>query len=291
MTKLAEIHRLQTSSAAENLATANATTTNANNAAAGPTAANTTSTLQTDNSNAELQRVERICKSCMQLASESLSMLAYLTTAITASFVSPEFGDRLSGMLLLNIATLTGPRCRDLRVRDAASLYHFRPRELLFDMACIIVNMAKKQREFVRGMARDARSWTEDLLPRMARIMETSSGNPNHQSIAPTLLAIDQAVKTVRSKNASIAFSEAESEEIPDEFIDPLTYTLMHSPVRLRTSNVVLDRTTLKAHLLNDPHDPFNRKLIDVHGGDVIDEHELKAKIEQWLEERKRKVG
>jgi ubiquitin conjugation factor E4 B len=53
--------------------------------------------------------------------------------------------------------------------------------------------------------------------------------------------------------------AEAELGEIPDEFLDPLMFTLMEDPVILPVSRTVMDRSTIRSHLLSDPHDPFNR--------------------------------
>ena len=41
--------------------------------------------------------------------------------------------------------------------------------------------------------------------------------------------------------------------------IDPLMYTLMRDPVTLPSSRAVVDRSTIKSHLLSDNKDPFNR--------------------------------
>ena len=48
--------------------------------------------------------------------------------------------------------------------------------------------------------------------------------------------------------------------DAPDEFLDPLMFTFMNDPVYLPTSGNIVDRSTITQHLLNDPHDPFNRK-------------------------------
>lgn len=40
---------------------------------------------------------------------------------------------------------------------------------------------------------------------------------------------------------------------------DPLMATLMRDPVTLPSSKAVVDRATIKAHLLSDNKDPFNR--------------------------------
>ena len=40
------------------------------------------------------------------------------------------------------------------------------------------------------------------------------------------------------------------SVEIPDEFLDPITYTVMLDPVEMPTSHTVIDRKTILRHLL-----------------------------------------
>jgi len=40
---------------------------------------------------------------------------------------------------------------------------------------------------------------------------------------------------------------------------DPLMYSLMKDPVTLPSSKTNIDIATIKAHLLSDPSDPFNR--------------------------------
>ena len=42
-------------------------------------------------------------------------------------------------------------------------------------------------------------------------------------------------------------------------FTDPLMQTLMTDPVTL-PSGIVMDRSIIMRHLLNDPTDPFNRQ-------------------------------
>ena len=48
-------------------------------------------------------------------------------------------------------------------------------------------------------------------------------------------------------------------DDAPEEFLDPLMFNLMEDPVELPDSHTIIDRITIKRHLLNDPHDPFNR--------------------------------
>ena len=80
--------------------------------------------------------------------------------------------------------------------------------------------------------------------------------------------------------------------DAPDEFLDPLMCTFMKDPVLLPTSNTIIDRATITQHLLNDAHDPFNRKELSI---DMIQpDVELKERMTKWVdgkrEERKNKM-
>ena len=61
--------------------------------------------------------------------------------------------------------------------------------------------------------------------------------------------------------------------------------TLMRDPVVLPSSRKVVDRSTIRAHLLNDGTDPFNRMPLKLE--DVRPAVELHAEIEAWLAERR----
>lgn len=45
-------------------------------------------------------------------------------------------------------------------------------------------------------------------------------------------------------------------------------YTIMKDPVTLPSSRTVIDRSTIKSHLLSDSKDPFNRMPLSIE--DVI---------------------
>jgi hypothetical protein len=49
-----------------------------------------------------------------------------------------------------------------------------------------------------------------------------------------------------------------------DPAADPLMYTVMRDPVILPSSRTVIDRATIKSHLLSDAKDPFNRMPLTI---------------------------
>ena len=54
----------------------------------------------------------------------------------------------------------------------------------------------------------------------------------------------------------------------------------MEDPVKLPTSNIIVDRSTIETHLLSDQTDPFNRASLKVE--DLLPCTELKEQIENY---------
>jgi len=102
------------------------------------------------------------------------------------------------------------------------------------------------------------------------------------------LQQLQKMVEMVELLKAQEAADE-EMGDYPDEFLDPLTYTLMRDPVILPTSKAVVDRSTIKQHLLSDPSDPFNRTPLKIE--DVVADTALKEQIAAFVAERRSRVA
>jgi len=193
--------------------------------------------------------------------------------------MAPEIVDRLAAMLDYNLEALAGTRTSELNVKDKAK-YNFKPRELLSVIVQVYLNLCD-QSEFVQAVANDGRSYRKELFEKAAQLCK------NHSLKAPT--EIEKLLLFVVQVEQAKATMQAEEElgEVPDEFLDPLMYTVMRDPVILPTSRAVIDRSTIKSHLLSDAKDPFNRMPLTIE--DVIPDVELKAKIDKFLTERRSK--
>jgi len=51
---------------------------------------------------------------------------------------------------------------------------------------------------------------------------------------------------------------------MPWAWADPIVCTVMKDPVMLPSSRAIVDRSTIKAHLLSDSKDPFNRAPLTI---------------------------
>jgi len=170
-----------------------------------------------------------------------------------------------------------GPRCNDLRV-DNKEKYHFNPRQLLSDVVQVYLNLGD-QPEFIRAVAGDGRSYKKELFEQAAKICSGYSlKSPDEvEQLGLFVAKVEEAKVTLEA--------EDDLGEIPDEFLDPLMWTIMRDPVILPASKAVIDRATIKSHLLSDAKDPFNRAPLTIE--EVTPNTELKERIEAFLTERR----
>jgi ubiquitin conjugation factor E4 B len=227
---------------------------------------------QADRSEKEeaLSNAQGKAKSYMQLTNETVSMLKLFTDALASAFSMPEIVQRLADMLDYNLEALVGPKRSNLRVENHEE-YAFRPQQLLSEIVDVYLNLSGKE-SFRLAVARDGRSYkASNFEAAQALMKKLGLKSPDEIDRFHTL-----AQQIARAKEED---EEAEQDlgEIPDEFLDPLVYTLMEDPVILPTSRTTLDRSTIRSHLLSDPTDPFNRSPLKIE--DVVPDEEMKARI------------
>jgi len=63
----------------------------------------------------------------------------------------------------------------------------------------------------------------------------------------------------------------------------------MTDPVILPVSRITIDRSTIKAHLLSDNTDPFNRSPLKIE--DIKPDDDMRRRIEEFKLERKMAKG
>lgn len=177
-------------------------------------------------------------------------------------------------MLDYNLASLVGPKCRELKVKDPQK-YSFDAKTLLKSLCTVYIHLSDEP-EFIAAVARDGRSFNREMFDRSVHILGNKTGLVNDEFCVKLLqFARDAHDQKVAEEEADLEMGEA-----PDEFLDPLMFTIMKDPVILPTSKVVIDRSTIKAHLLSDSTDPFNRMPLKLE--DVIPDEDLKHRIEMF---------
>ncbi|KAH3671907.1 hypothetical protein OGAPHI_000093 [Ogataea philodendri] len=229
----------------------------------------------------KLQDSERMAKSLVQLSNKTIQLFDLFTKEIPTAFIIIEIVDRLAGMLNYNLVALVGPKCNELRVQNPEN-YHFNPSDLLLHISSIFINLSD-EKEFINAVARDSRSFNPACFKRAIQILN-KVGKIDYEFSTKLDLFVGKAEQVKQEDEEE----EMELGDIPDEFLDPLMFTLMKDPVKLPHSKVSMDRSVLKAHLMNDPTDPFNRNPLKLE--DVEDDVELREKINRFIQERRHSV-
>ncbi|KAF2673723.1 hypothetical protein BT63DRAFT_164863 [Microthyrium microscopicum] len=230
----------------------------------------------------QLEEFQSKAKANMQLTNETVSMLKMFTEVLAPAFTMPEIVQRLADMLDYNLESMVGPKQKNLKVTDPDQ-YAFKPALLLADLMSVYINL-KDQTNFQLAVARDGRSYKPYNFEHAAEIMENMAGS----------LKSPEELKTWREFAGNVAaVKEAEEQaeedlgEIPDDLLDPILATLMEDPVILPSSRTTVDRSTIRSHLLSDPHDPFNRVPLKIE--EVIPDMAMKARIAEFKAEAKKR--
>ncbi|KAE8694471.1 putative ubiquitin conjugation factor E4 [Hibiscus syriacus] len=203
---------------------------------------------------------ENIIRIDMKLANEDVSMLAFTSEQITAPFLLPEMVERVANMLNYFLLQLVGPQRKSLTLKDPEKVMlktYFRPPSPV--MADHTMNSAAA--DVLRRIGEDGRI-IQDFIHLGAKAKAAAS----------------EAMDT-----------EAALGDIPDEFLDPIQYTLMKDPVILPSSRITLDRPVIQRHLLSDSTDPFNRSHLTAEM--LIPNTELKARIKEFIRSQELKKG
>ena len=181
-------------------------------------------------------------------------------------------------MLDYNLESLVGPKQRSLKVEKPED-YGFNPKMLLSDLMDVYLNLSAKP-NFHQAIARDGRSYKPSNFDAAANIV-SRFGLKSSEELKRWKYMQDKVTSAKESEEAE----EEDLDDAPEEFFDPLMATVMTDPVILPISRSVMDRSTIRQHLLSDPHDPFNRAPLKIE--EVEDNHELKAQIDAFRAEKR----
>lgn len=202
-------------------------------------------------------------KSYMSLTNETVAMLKLFTEALSNSFTMPEVVQRLADMLDYNLEAMVGEKRKKLMINNLQD-YNFHPKALLAEIVDVYLNLSEKP-NFILAIARDGRSYKTETFSTAAILLR------QHNLKSPEeLRQWDNLSQKVAAAKTEDEAAEQDLGDIPDDFLDPLMFTLMEDPVILPTSRAIIDRSTIRSHLLSDPNDPFNRvplKIEDVKPG------------------------
>jgi Ubiquitin elongating factor core/U-box domain len=210
-----------------------------------------------------------MAKDFMSVAKEDLRLISTLFGLNKQLFLDEMIAPRFVGMLNGTMASLTGRKCAGLQIKNMAECM-FRPKELLAEIVRLYLGMTSDK--FVRCILYDEGLVSLDVFGKARQICERKG------SLTPSEL---NRFKMFIERLQTLPRTRAETLDIPDEFMDPITYAPMQDPVILMTSSTRVDRSTAEMILLNDPTDPFTTTPLT--RDDVVEDPGLKERIRKYF--------
>uniref|UniRef100_A0A671TBW9 Ubiquitin conjugation factor E4 B-like n=1 Tax=Sinocyclocheilus anshuiensis TaxID=1608454 RepID=A0A671TBW9_9TELE len=158
----------------------------------------------------QLTQDERVSRSYLALATETVDMFHILTKQVQKPFLRPELGPRLAAMLNYNLQHLQQPKCRDLKVENPEK-YGFEPKKLLDQLTDIYLQLDCAR--FAKAIADDQRSYSRELFEEVISKMR-KAGIKSTIAIEKFKLLLEK-VEEIVARNSQ---SEMDYSDAPDEF-------------------------------------------------------------------------
>jgi len=218
----------------------------------------------------------------------SMYLKTFYQMGAAVTKVSPDFfmRDEIKDKFIVNLNYildgLNGENATSLKVKNMNEL-EFDPKFLLHTVVQIYLNFSDKE-EFIKGVSHDERSFKIELFYKTAQNMKNYN-IMNLKDIGRFQALIKKLEVRAQEKKQEDDFM-AKIKDIPDEFLDPITAEVMKDPVRLPSSQVIVDRLTIIKHLLSDDTDPFNRSKLTKEM--LEPQPDLKQRIEEFFFEKKK---
>lgn len=216
--------------------------------------------------NARIERYERSLKSHNYYLDSLLKFLQSFTKINRKLFLNKNVFFRLFSIINPVLNLLVGEQSHKVKLQNKED-YMFYPKEILRMVNLIIINILKGNNTLIQSSGLH-----KDLVEKAYEVIKTKFLMMEDQ-----ILDLYEIINALPDKSGD----NVADEDIPDEFLDPLTFTIMLNPVIMLTSKITIDRSTFNQIMLNDRIDPFSRLPLD--NTKIVDDIELKKKIEEYL--------
>uniref|UniRef100_A0A915PGG9 RING-type E3 ubiquitin transferase n=1 Tax=Setaria digitata TaxID=48799 RepID=A0A915PGG9_9BILA len=224
-----------------------------------------------------LLEAKRGVRNWLILGRDTLDLFTYLTADAPEPFYEPLLGERLASMLDYNVSQLCGPKCTELKVRDAVRRFMWEPRALLQQIVNVYLNLSSEK--FAECIANDERSYSPDVFSMVLTRLTANSIVPiNEIELLKNLADMTERIWKQKAQN-----EEDFGDDVPDDFRDPVMNTLMTDPVILPSGHK-MDRKHIMRHLLSSQTDPFTRQPLSET--QLVSDDALRTKIRTWMKEK-----
>jgi ubiquitin conjugation factor E4 B len=146
---------------------------------------------------------------------------------------------------------------------------------MISDLVNIYINVAEFD-DICKEICQDERSYSDDLLIDLGKTAN------KHNLVTPQKLnQMENMInKLIEIQNSNQVMKKL-LEDLPEQYTCSLTYEMMMDPVKLPNSGSIVDRKSIKQHImLNGQTDPFSRQTLKLE--DCIELPAFKKEISEW---------
>ena len=226
----------------------------------------------------ELSTTKRIIKFSFSMGKDTLKILRMLTEMTPDTFDTEDWRKKFSQVINYYAQKLSTKNFKMYKIDNAKKL-GLHPLQMITDLVNIYINVASYD-GICKEICDDERSYSDDLLIDLGKTSKKHS-----------LLTEDQLTRMENLINKLIELQNAREEmkrlleDLPDDYSCQLTYEFMRDPVKLPNSGCIVDRKSIKQHImLNGNSDPFSRQALKLE--ECLEMPELKAQIDAWYNQK-----
>lgn len=234
-----------------------------------------------DDPKARIEKMKEQCKTYLDLGRVNLSLLLHLVRLVPNEFDSSECARQTALIINLYADKMSSKKYKQYRFQGIQEL-GLKP--LRFIATLIEIYTSVGDLNFLMNeVVSDERSYSRKTL------IDIGSTAFEKKLVSDKILKKFENIilKLEKLEEEHRNLNEIIGDEYPDEFTCGLTYELMKDPVKLKTSDVIVDRKHIEKQItINGEVDPFNRTTLKK--SDLVPQPELKAQIEEWMEAKMR---
>jgi ubiquitin conjugation factor E4 B len=131
---------------------------------------------------------------------------------------------------------------------------------------------------FIHNFVSNERYFSTELLDKTMDLLY-------ERGCAQTIIdSFEIFVQLAKAEDERLKSEEINYDDAPDEYLDPVMFTLMMDPVRLPGGDVV-ERSTYEQLLLSTRLSPYTQ--IPIKEGDAVPADDIKAKIQDYIKQKK----
>jgi ubiquitin conjugation factor E4 B len=218
---------------------------------------------------------DRLLKSECRLLNHSLGFMTIICSCLQKYFIKEKKAERLATLLNYCLDEFTS-KSSQLKIKNKKD-YEFSP-SYIMESLIKLYSYFDDYETFIEFIVSDESYYKYDNFIKAIKVKNDFNKVKVDTEVSEKF--DDLVYNKLKKAEDFVKKNEINYDDAPEEFIDPLIFTLMEDPVILPSSKSNIDRKTIEEYLLTNPTDPFNRQPLTKE--ELIPNEELKKKIDEY---------